>query len=243
MFASRYTKRTQAIADQDLNTSRVYGNTRQGRLRNLQDRNQDQLDSINISQRQQPVSKRSFEVQRPGRSTYNRKTNLYATKRQPAVRQADFQIYPRNNSRNSNNKQPEIIGTNTFQPPPKSQPDAQSPSNIPINNARRLSNVSEQPSEQSSSFCIINQGNLPKSIGLDDFRQREYSAFSPEPVSGLTVIDYCAFCLNKQKFTKATHHCSSCGPFGRYLCQNCLVAHNDFTENHNIQSLSGHSFK
>jgi hypothetical protein len=73
--------------------------------------------------------------------------------------------------------------------------------------------------------------------------QREYSSFSLEPDNDLKVIDYCTYCSNKKNFTPATHHCSSCGPFGRYLCQNCLGPHNAFTENHNVESLSGHSFK
>ncbi|XP_045196349.2 uncharacterized protein LOC123551460 [Mercenaria mercenaria] len=257
MFASRFTKRptgglnrslSSDQSEQTLSTNRVFGNMRSGRLKSLQDSGKEQQDSTNSNQYQQSVSRRNTEVTRSQRYTYNRKTNASGIwKKQSTVRQADVQVFPPKNLRNADNKQtklqPAVIGTNTFQPQPKPAQDTHSPRNAAANNQRRLSNVSEQPSELSSSFCYVNQGNLSKSTGVEDFRQSGYSVFSPEPIIGKTVTDFCAYCLNKQNFSVATHHCTNCGPCGRYLCQICLGPHNEFTENHNVQSLSGQSFR
>lgn len=92
-------------------------------------------------------------------------------------------------------------------------------------------------SHQSSSFCFISQGDVEK-----DFQDPVEQHLS-NPESYVSMTDFCAYCCNKQKHTVATHFCPDCGIFGRYICQYCLGDHNRFTEEHDVKSLSGESFR
>lgn len=201
---------------------------------------------INSSQHQQYASTNTLPRKNPdsprsgGSPGVPRRMATGGTwKRQPFVRRADNSpVYTRNNVRNGYSNrlrlQPSVIGTN---PLSKAVPDTP-PSR---SNQRCPSNISEQFSELSSSFCYITQGNIAKSTEPEDSKQYERAAFPPEP--NIAMTDFCAYCLNTQKCSIATHHCGTCGPFGRYLCQKCLAPHNEFTENHTVKSLSGQIYR
>lgn len=243
MFPSRFGRKpVTGFNEQSLSTNRISGNSRTGRL---SQEGLNQPDSINFGQ-----FRRNQDNTRLSRNTSIRKSNTGSTwRKQSTVQQADAAqpAYARNNARNTSNKQlklqPAVVGTNTFQPQLKPTQETPSPRNYAAGNQRRLSNVSEHPSELSSAFCYVSQGNIPREVSVDDYpvQQSDIQAIPSE--QSVAVKDYCAFCINKQNFHEATHHCENCGPYGRYMCQTCLAPHNDFTINHNVKSLSGHIYR
>lgn len=240
MFSSRFGRKpVTGFNEQSLSTNKITGNSRTGRL---SQEGLNQPDSINTGQ-----FRRNQDNTRLLRNSSVRKSNTGSTwKKQPSVQQADTAqpAYARNNGRNASNKQlklqPAVVGTNTFQPQFKPTQETPSSRNHAAGYQRRLSNVSEPPSEQSSSFCYVSQGNIPRdTVSSDDYQQSADNEDKSIPI----VKDYCAYCINKQNFHEATHHCENCGPFGRYMCQKCLASHNDFTINHSVKSLSGHIYR